>query len=382
MMLCSSRPAAGRLVVLIGFVALAQVTLGGTPASLNDVLEPIRAAHDVPALAAAVVRGEDVVAAGVAGMRYAGSDEKAELGDAFHIGSCTKAMTATVCAVLIDQGRLKWETTIGEVFPDLKDKVRAEYLPVTLEQLLSHRSGLPGDREPNPGFMYSLRALAGPMREQRRNLVQIALQLEPIGKPGATFEYSNAGYAIAGAMAEQVTDKTWEELVTELLFKPLGITSAGFGPPEHVYGHMFRDDRLIPMTPGPLADNPLVLGPAGLVHLTIEDWAKYAAFSLRAAQGKCKLLRPETARRLFADTYKQEYALGWGLGERPELGGQAYMHAGSNGMWFALIVLAPQRDAAVVVATNAGHEPAQEACREAAQKLTAEHVPQPTTAPR
>src|SRR5262245_2077398 len=76
--------------------------------SLDALLEPIRAKHNVPALAAAFVRPEGTVAAGAVGVRKSGGTEAVTLDDRFHIGSCTKAMTATLIAILVERGKLNW----------------------------------------------------------------------------------------------------------------------------------------------------------------------------------------------------------------------------------------------------------------------------------
>jgi len=343
--------------------------------SLDALLESVRRERNLPALAAAVVRTDGMIAVGAVGVRKIGSDDPITLGDRFHIGSCTKSMTATVCAILVDQGWFSWTATIGDTFPDLRDEIRAEYRGVTLEQLLAHRSGLPSDREPDRWLMMRLRMLTGTMQEQRRQFLKIILSRKLAAEPGTEFLYSNFGYTIAGAMAGQASGKAWEQLLSELLLQPLGITSVGFGAPgvpgkvDQPWGHLPLGSRWVPVPPGPLADNPAVISPAGCVHLSISDWAKYAAFHLRGALGEGQLLKVETFKRLHSDAYAQGYALGWGLRDEPSLGGTVLTHAGSNSMWFAWIRIAPQSDVAVVVATNAGGDGALNTCRVTVDRL-------------
>lgn len=110
---------------------------------------------------------------------------------------------------------------------------------------------------------------------QRRQ--QLLDNLREMSGTIGNFVYSNLSYMVAGAMAEKVTGKSWETLMQENLFTPLGMTSAGFGPPgttgqvDQPWGHTLNGDTWIPYQ----HDNPPDLGPAGTVHLTIEDWAKY-----------------------------------------------------------------------------------------------------------
>src|SRR5262245_2778396 len=113
---------------------------GATPKDVSTLLTPIIQKHDVPGMAVAVVRNGETVAIGVAGVRTRGKPDKVAVADRFHIGSDTKAMTAMLCGILVDEGKLKWGQTLGETFPDLKKSMHPQYQGVTLEQLLTHRA--------------------------------------------------------------------------------------------------------------------------------------------------------------------------------------------------------------------------------------------------
>lgn len=102
--------------------------------------------HDVPAMSAAVVNSKGLVQSQCYGVRKRGTSDNVELSDRFPIGSNTKSMTATLAAVLVDAGTIKWETTIGEVWPKATDKdLHPKLRRVTLDQLLSHQGGVPGN---------------------------------------------------------------------------------------------------------------------------------------------------------------------------------------------------------------------------------------------
>ena len=87
--------------------------------SLNDLLTPYLAGYDLPALAAAVVQDGKVIASGAVGTRRAGADIPVTINDRFHIGSDTKAMTALLAAMLVEENKLRWDSTVAEVFPEL-----------------------------------------------------------------------------------------------------------------------------------------------------------------------------------------------------------------------------------------------------------------------
>jgi len=343
---------------------------------LDDVLEPIRLQYKLPALAAAVVKNDRLISLGAVGVRRTDNKDSVTSNDSFHLGSCTKAMTATLCAILVQQGKLKWDSTIGEVFADQRDKIKPEWHKVTLEQLLRHRSGLPDDTVPDATFL-RVRALSGPMLKQRRQFIELVLSQNQTTAPGVKYQYSNAGYVLAGAMCERVTGKTWEDLMREMLFKPLAMTTAGFGPPgsakavDQPCGHFESGEKLAPMPPGsPLADNPAVMGPCGTVHCSLPDWAKFAALHLRGEKGKDPLLPDEVFRKLHTPT-DGDYAYGWIVTKRGWAGGTVLTHSGSNTLWLAVIWVAPKLDTAYLAATNVGPNKGFEACDDAIGKLIA-----------
>ena len=181
--------------------------------NLNALLEPVRAEAKLPALAAALVERGKLTVIGAVGRRRADSDEPVQRGDRFHIGSNGKAMTATLIAQLVEAGKLDWANMVAEVLPQIRRSIRREYWKATVEQLLTHRAGLPEDRAPDPQVFPRLWALRA---DQRLQAAEIILQQTPVRKPGEKVVYSNGGYVVAGAIAEAVGGKVWEELAALL----------------------------------------------------------------------------------------------------------------------------------------------------------------------
>jgi CubicO group peptidase (beta-lactamase class C family) len=343
------------------------------PADVGGRLEPIRQKHQVPALAAAVIQEDRVVALGAVGVRKLGSPETVTMSDRFHLGSDTKAMTATMLALLVEQGRLRWDTTLAEAFPDLRETMHPDYRAVTLEQLLQHRGGTPENLD-RDGLWARLWMREGTPREQRELLARTVLAWPPAAPPGTQFLYSNAGYAIAGVMAERATGEAWEDLMRRMLFEPLGMASAGFGAPgtpgvvDEPRGHVVRWLLTMPMEPGPAADNPPAIGPAGTVHCSLPDWAKFIREHLRSERGGSGLLKPESFVRLHTPPPSGDYALGWGVMESAAEG-RCLSHAGSNTMWYVQAWLALDKGYAVLVATNVGGTAGEHATGEAIGEL-------------
>jgi len=353
------------------------------PVCLDALLEPIREANGLPALAAAVVKGGQTVAVGAVGVRKAGSSERVTADDKWHIGSCTKSMTAALAAMLVEDGAMRWDATLAEMFPDLESQMQPGWRDVTLEQLLAHRGGAPHELNEQELWGRLWQRADQPPREQRRYLRrELLTKHEPVSPPGTKTVYSNAGYALVGHALEEILDRPWEDLLRDRLFVPLGMTGAGFGAPASVgavdqpWGHKAGDDGAFePVAPGLHADNPAAIGPGGTVHCRLADLAQYAAWHLAGARGEGTLLHPETFERLHTPlAADSEYALGWIATERPWGGGLVLTHAGSNTMFYAVIWIAPNKDFAAVVCTNAGGPIAEKATDTAAATLIGEYL--------
>jgi CubicO group peptidase (beta-lactamase class C family) len=341
-------------------------------APVVSLIEPIRKDHKLPALGAALITSQGLVSSGVTGVRKAKTDVAATIDDHWHLGSDTKAMTAVVLATLVERGTLTWDTSLGQVFPELASTFPASFRAIAITQLLSHYAGLP----PNLAW----RAIAGSsasVPEQRLNALKEAAKAKLSSDPGTKYEYSNLGYTIAGAIAERAAGQPWESLIREMVFKPLGMTNCGFGG----LGTPGKIDQPWPHgldgeprpSNGPEVDNPPVLGPAGTVHCSIQDWSKFIADQLRGERGNGALLKPDTYKALHAPRFGGNYAFGWGIASRRWAGGVTLTHSGSNTMNFCVVWIAPLRDFAVLAVTNQGGPDAQEATDEAVSALIRVH---------
>jgi CubicO group peptidase (beta-lactamase class C family) len=313
---------------------------------LNPLLETVRKDAGLPALGAGAVKGGDIVAVGTVGIRRAGHPETVTLQDKFHIGSCTKAMTATIAATFVEQGKPGWDSTLAAIFPERRARMNAAFVDVTLELLLTHRGGLAHDGD-------SYGDARATITEQRLAYMDAILAKPPAHEIG-TFHYSNAGYIIAGAMLERVSGKSWEELMRERLFTPLGMKSAGFGAPAHAgktdqpWGHIFERGKYVPR----YGDNPPALGPAGTIHCGTEDYLKFAALHASGGRRPAGIISEKSCAKLHQPA-KNDYAMGWGVVDRSWARGKALTHAGSNTMNYFVVWLAPTIDFALAVATNA-----------------------------
>ena len=360
------------------------------------MLRPYLAQHSLPALAAAAVVNGQIVAAGAVGTRRTGNDIPVTLDDKFHIGSCTKAMTSLLAGMLVEGGKLRWDTTVAEIYPELTGAMRDEVKSVRLDQLLSHTSGIPPDNDAfEKLLMQSFAQSDINLDELRYWVIKQAVALPLQSPPGERFAYSNLGYMLAGGMIERITGTTWEEFVATGIFDPLGLNSAGFGLQSSLgrvdapLGHLVRPDGTSkPMLAGPNGDNPIIVGPAGTVHLSILDLARWAGWN--AGQGRHgpplvsaatlrKLQEPVTDMPSAPDakpgTPSGRYGLGWGTATLSFAPEPIVGHNGSNRMNLASVMLLPKSDFAMVMTTNIFSPAADDGLRAVAAELYQRFAP-------
>lgn len=345
--------------------------------SLDAWIDSARRQHNIPAMGAIVFRADTILACGIAGVRRSNSTERVEEGDRFQLGSNTKAITATVLATLVEEGKLAWTTTLADVFPEWRDSISAEFRPVTIDLLLSHHGGISPFSDTDHKDFRSIPRLSGTPTQQRAAFTAWVLRGKPAGPIGVGGKglYSNGGYTIAGAIAERIAGESWESLVRARVFKPLGLTG-GFAwsdSPDvnQPWGHHETRDGAKPVDPrDPDERIPPIIWPAGSVELSLEDYARFLQVNLRGLQGRdTPVLKSATIKHLHTSPASppDRYGLGWGLQEFD--GVPASVHVGSAGTFYAITIIQPTRDLGVAVFANAGAERATAAATDAVKAL-------------
>lgn len=339
----------------------------------------------------------------VEGVQELGERRSATWNDKIHLGSCTKAMTAALVAIELSQNEsLSWQSTLAEAFPDIPEVAQSPWADATLASIVRHRGGLPA----NALWHTIQQTTEDDILVERREVLKWLLTKTPPKKVG--FEYSNTGFAILGHMLECLHDQTWERQITERLFKPLGITSAGFGPPSRPDGkpkanvHMgTTDEEFDEYQPlghyvkpdisntfrklGSLfgaqpkfdltaieVDNARPLGPAGRVHMAVDDWAKFlSVFAAGEASPAARKLGIDQENwTALTDTGEEgDYGAGWVIVKRGWAGGKALSHSGSNTTWHCVTWVAPNRKFFVLAATNCLHDQTGKALDDAVSEL-------------
>ncbi len=352
------------------------------PRDLAPLIAPIREKAGLPALGGAIVTSQGLEAIGTIGVRSIDADAAVTNADRWHLGSCTKTMTATLVARLVERGDLSWETTIADALGEVAPEMDSAWSEVTITMLLCHRSG--ASRNFDEEIWSDLEARPGTPRELRRRFAREGLRRPPQFLPDTRTEYSNAGVMIAGAMIEEIEDAAWEDLIRREVFEPLGMTETGFGAPgtpgvgakpDQPLGHTRGEQGWKSITLGPEADNPAVVGPAGTVHATLSDWARFARAHLAGERGDTSFLSAESWKRLHTlseDAWS--YTPGWQFTEPAWADGVVLRHLGSNTYWVSELTLVPQKDYAVLIVTNVGDDKAEKAFADLLEALVADHA--------
>lgn len=351
--------------------------------SLAHVLQEMSEQYNQPAMAAALVYGDSIIAQATVGKIVYEEEHPANDNSRFHIGSTTKSMTAVLVAMLVKQGKLHYDMTLEQALPDMP--MRDEYRGVTIADLLNNKAGIIAfqlttneDPEVVKKLTEEIPSAYPDPTEQRREVTKLALNLEPIAEPGTKVIYSNVGWPIIGYILEKAAGQSYEALMQERIFEPLGMKTARIGgwpasesEPDQPRGHYVGRGSSGKPTPQRLDDDYVLsawMNPSGGVHCNIHDYAVYAREHLLGLQGKGKLLGQKEYETLHSiqvttnlrDMYphmqqdrEASFGYGWGVAKKEQ--GYLSSAAGSGGTFFAQIYVYPALNFAFVGFTNCGN---------------------------
>ncbi len=325
---------------------------------LDDYVTQAMDAWEVPGLGLAIVHGDSVVYATGYGVRELGAAERVDANTIFAIGSSSKAFTAATLAMLIDEKEASWDDAAIEHLPWFQVFDPYVTRELTIRDLLSHRSGLTRGDQMWYGTDMS-----------REDVIRRVRHLEPSWSFRSRFGYQNIMYMAAGEVAEALTGKTWDELVEERIFTPLGMghSSTTIDVLEHMPNvatpHSRVDETVTPIAWRDI-DNA---GPAGSINSSAREMAAWVRLQLgrgefngtrlvseaniREMQAPHTIIPTDTtSERLYPETHFRAYGLGWFL---EDYRGRKLVHHGGNidGMT-ALVALMPEEDVGLVILTN------------------------------
>ena len=354
----------------------------GSDESLAELLTEMKEQHNQPAMAAALVHGDDIIAKAVVGKLVSGEEQTADENSRFHIGSTTKSMTALLLVMLVKEEKLAYDMTLEQALPDMP--MRDEYRKVTIHDLLCNKAGIIAfqqtqfeDPEIVKRIWMDIPVKYPDPTEQRHEVTKLALSLEPIAEPGTKVIYSNVGWPIIGYILEQAAGKAYEDLLYERIFNPLGMNTTKLGgwpasesdpnQPRGHYPNQKSPDKPIPQKLNDQYVLPAWMNPSGGVHCSILDYARYVRENLLGLQGKGKLLGQKEYEIIHSvqitanisemymgskEDREAKFGYGWGIVEKEE--GNLSAAAGSGGTFFAQIYIYPALNLAFAGFTNCG----------------------------
>lgn len=329
----------------------------------DDEVQQVMSDWRVPGLAIGVVKDSTVVLAEGFGVRDADTEAPVTEETLFAIGSSTKAFTAATLGLLHDDGQLDWDTPVQDYLPrfDLHDDFAAEEM--TPVDLLTHRSGLPR----HDLVWYGQEA-------SRAELFARLPHLPPSEPFRTTFQYQNLMYMTAGYLAGQLSGSTWEEVVRQRLFQPLGMASSTLS----VETMQQTANYARPYGGGPDSLTAMdfrtidAIGPAGSINSSVSEMLPWVRLFLQHGQyAGTRVLDSTTVRQLTRPRIVIEntplqvtaqeapytmYALGWFV--QPYRGHRLLQHGGNIDGFSALVGFMPDDDLGFVILTNKNGTPA------------------------
>jgi CubicO group peptidase (beta-lactamase class C family) len=344
------------VVVVLAFTtsALANTPLDG----FDTFLEGAREDWNVPGVAVAVVKDDEVVYLGGHGVRRVGEPGKVNENTIFQLASVSKTFTAASLGVLVDEGKLGWDDTVVSHLPGFMLQDPYATTNATVRDLLAHRTGLPaftGD-------------LLGDLGYNRQEVLARARYLTPEGTFRETANYSNVGFLTAGMVAEKVAGLAWEDMVRTKLFRPLGMTRSGFGrasleAPNVSANHADTPGEAVRAVPPADSD---VFTPAGGVTSTAHDLARWMRMLLAEGQfNDTRVLQVATVQAMFTPamvsqpSFSETAPIGADTGFDYTLGWATYYYKGHKVMekggalsGVRTVVLVPDQKLGVAVLAN------------------------------
>ncbi len=313
-------------------------------AEFEATIAKAMAQQNVPGLSVGVIQNGQVVLAKGYGVRELTDRQPVTEKTVFGVGSVTKSFTAAVVAAVIADGKLEWDKPVREYLPwfRMQDPVATEY--ITVRDMLTHRSGLP--RHDFIRFSTFL---------TREELVRRVRYLEPNKTFRDVYQYNNLMFVAAGFLAGVVADSTWEDLVRERIFIPVGMTRSNTSTRDSVKA----DDFAKPHAGGKEQEfyyyQQFGVGPNGAVNSTAEDMLRYLQMWLDNGKANGQQVLPaeqvaEVFKPVTVVNATASYAPGWQVGSHR--GHASISHGGAITGFRAHMILLPEEKAGVVAMIN------------------------------
>jgi len=344
-------------LLTIIFLIISSVGFGQKTTQFAD---SILKAHNIPEISYAVIDGKATLEIAALGKHSSALTDTATLNDRFHIGSNTKAMTAFIIAKYVEKQKLKWTTKFFDIFPEWKINSNANYLNISLQDLLSHKAGIQPFQGENDAQIPEFK---GTKQERRSKFGQFVLTLKPvIVGTDNSFIYSNAGYTLATLMLEKITGKSWEQLVEKIFNRDLKLNVKLSWPENQeqkdTWGHSFDNGKLTPLA-STAAYHLDFTEPAGDINIKLKDYIKFIQLNLQGLKGHNNYLKAKSYQYIHKGI--KNYSLGWY--NMYENGKELSTHSGTAGTYYTLVHIDRNNGTAYLIFTNSFNQETQQGVR-------------------
>ncbi|MEP6491344.1 MAG: serine hydrolase [bacterium] len=350
------------LAVLLTCVAQRAVAQSPDWAAFDRYVAQAAGNWRVPALAIAIVKDDSLVFAKGYGVLEAGKDRHADEHTRFAIGSTTKAMTSAALAMLVDEGKLRWDDRVTKYIPELQLADPWATRELTVRDLLTHRTGLAGT-----DLFW-----AASWRYSQTEIIRRLRFVQPTTSFRSEWQYQNVMYSLGGTIIERVSGQSWDAFIRARIFAPLGMTesetlvSSIAGKTNVAVPHALINDS-VKVVPVRSTD---AVAPAGSVWSSVSDMSKWMRFVLDSGRvGTKRLITVANFRELITPQIAApmaqypaleltkpdffSYGLGWFV--QNYRGQQVWMHTGSIDGMCAIIGLMPNERVGVYILENLDH---------------------------
>jgi len=366
----SPRLALAALLICIAAPAYAQ-SPAPLPADFDARVEHAMRSRDVPGMAISIVKDGQIVLAKGYGVRELGKAARVDSDTIFPTGSTGKAVTAAALAILIDDGKLKWDDKVIDHLPEFRMYDPWVTREMTVADLLLHRSGLglgAGD------LLFIPRT-----SRSRLEIVKALRNIKPATSFRSGYAYDNILYIVAGELVTQVSGMPWEEFVRKRIFQPMGMKTAvsdekdRFATANRAQPHARLDPRLRGLGAQQVLPEREGLGqvgaPAGGLSWSANDFARWMQLQLakgKAPDGK-QLYSEDSARAMWtlqmpmpisqypapiSDMTPQFLGYGYGWDVQDYRGVRVVQHGGAVFGVLAFVVLVPERNLGISLQIN------------------------------
>jgi CubicO group peptidase (beta-lactamase class C family) len=332
-------------------------------------LDSIRRHYEIPAVNFGVATYDSLLLLGALGVRDINTKDTVTANDLFHFGSIGKGFTSFIAGRLIDEGLITWNTRFFDLFPEMKENSRKEYLDLDLKDLLSNRTFLQSlNKYPdNKTIIDGYNALYKNDRFSNYLFAKYALTLEPVKFESDQFyNYTSLGFLLASLMMEKSSGLPYSVLV-EKINKDLDVNFI-IGWPQD-FSKNQPSGHLIPSEAGVadydklfVVNGDMYTGwyegwlyyciPSGHHSVSVVDFLKYLQLNLNGLAGQNNYLKASTYDFIFNGA--KEYAMGWG-NDIMENGNHYYSHSGSAGNYFAKAIILKESGVVITIMSNAGN---------------------------